>query len=378
MKKLIALLIALATVITLTACKKNKKYEPVSSTEEEAQTVMTLRIDGHSYEVKYELYRAFFLTYKNQIDGGNDGVWSGEDKDAYVEKINSLALEKIAEIYSAFAICERIGFDVYSKDVESKIKENIKISVEGGSYGGSTVEGYDSYEDYLAALKEMYLNYSVQTLLFRYAIAIDAIDAYYIGTATPDDVNYDIKVGTIEYTKDTVRNFYYSDECTRVLRTSFQKAISYTPYEKALALKEKLEAAAASKDTLEEKETAVFNAIMGSELYANAAEIKNGYVIGKYNLDRGYYLDMTNAAFEISEGEVSNPISIVTDVENSYYVLYRTYKSDAHFEENYDSIRYVYLTNYVGKITHGVMDELISSVDYTDFFNNINHSEIGM
>ena len=377
MKKTIALMLVLATLFCLVACK-NKKYDPVDSTEEEARTVMTLAIDGKSYEVKYELYRAFFLTYKSQIDGGNHEVWSGEDKAVYVDRINALALERIAEIYTAFAICERIGFDVYSKDVDKKITENIKISVEGGSYGGSTVEGYDSYEDYLAALKDMNLNYSVQTLLFRYAIAVDAIDAYYIGTATPEDVNYDIAIGAIEYTKDTVKDFYFSDDCARVLRTSFQKGISYTPLDKANSLKSKLETAAASKDTLEDKENAVFTAIMGAELYSNAAEIKSGYVIGKYNLDPGYYKDMTDAAFSISEGEVSNPISIVTDVEDSYYILYRSYKSEAHFEENYDSIRYVYLTNYVGEISHGVAEELKSSVTYTDFFNNINHSEIGM
>ena len=377
MKKIIALMLALATLFCLVACK-NKKYDPVDSTEEEAKTVMTLKIDGHSYDVKYELYRAFFLTYKNQIDGGNPDVWSGDDKDLYVDRINALALERIAEIYAAFAICERIGFDVYSKDVNKKINENIKISVEGGSYGGSTVEGYDSYEDYLAALKGMNLNYSVQTLLFRYAIAVDAIDAYYIGTATPEDVNYDITIGAIEYTKDTIKNFYFSDACARVLRTSFQKGISYTPLDKANSLKNKLEAAAASKDTLEEKETAVFTAIMGAELYSNAAEIKSGYVIGKYNLDPGYYKDMTDAAFSIAEGEVSNPISIVTDVEDSYYILYRSYKSEAHFEENYDAIRYVYLTNYVGEISHGVAEELKASVTYTDFLLNINHSEIGM
>jgi len=101
-------------------------------------------------------------------------------------------------------------------------------------------------------------------------------------------------------------------------------------------------------------------------------------VIGRHNLERGYYKDMTDAAFSISEGEVSNPISIVTDVEDSYYVLYRTYKSDAHFEENYESIRYTYLMNYVGEISHGVADEMKDSAAFSDYLNNINHSEIGM
>ena len=61
MKKLIALLLILAAILTLSSCKKNF-YEPVESTELEATTVMTLKYGGRTYEVKYELYRAFFLT----------------------------------------------------------------------------------------------------------------------------------------------------------------------------------------------------------------------------------------------------------------------------------------------------------------------------
>ena len=374
MKRIIALLLVLASVLTLSACKK---YKPVESSEEEARTVMTLSLDGKTYEVKYELYRALFLNYKTEIDGGNPDVWTSEGKSEYVERINSLIFDKITDIYAAFAVCEKIGFDLYSKDVEKQIKEYVKISVEGGSYGSKTMHGYDSYKDYLAALKSANLNYSVQTLLFRYAIAIDAIDAHYIGTATPDEVNYDITLGALQYTEDDVRAFYNSEDCARVLRASFQKIISYDPYETAINLKNKMVDAAATSSTLVDKEAAVLKAITKSGYFANAAEVENGYVIGKYNLERLYYGDMTDAVFSIGEGEVTDPISI-TDEEETYYVIYRTYKTDEHFEANYNSIRYVYLRNCVGEIIHNAAEALESSAVYSDFLNNINHSEIGM
>lgn len=376
MKKLIAMILMLATAISLVACAD--KYPAVESTEDEARTVMTMAIDGKSYEVKYELYRAFFLTYKSQIDGGDASVWSGENKDEYISKIDEMIIARVVEIYSAFALCERIGVDLYSKDVEKKIKENVKISVEGGSYGSATLDGYESYDDYLAALKAMNLNYSVQVLLMRYAIAIDAIDTYYIGTASSDDVNANVSVGAIKYTEEDVRDFYFSDDCVRVLRANFQKAISYTPLERAEKLRDTLTDAAASKDTLEEKETAVFNAIIGSGLYSNTAEIKNGYVIGKYNLESSYYGGMTDAAMSLEIGEVSDPVDVVSDVENSYYVLYRTYKSEEHFSENYDSIKYVFLMNYVGEISHGIQDQLKNSLIYTDILKNLNRAAICM
>jgi hypothetical protein len=376
MKKLIAMILMLATAISLVACAD--KYPAVESTEDEARTVMAMALDGKSYEVKYELYRAFFLTYKSQIDGGDASVWSGENKDEYISKIDEMIIARVVEIYSAFALCERIGVDLYSKDVEKKIKENVKISVEGGSYGSATLDGYESYDDYLAALKAMNLNYSVQVLLMRYAIAIDAIDTYYIGTASSDDVNANVSVGAIKYTEEDVRDFYFSDDCVRVLRANFQKAISYTPLERAEKLRDTLTDAAASKDTLEEKETAVFNAIIGSGLYSNTAEIKNGYVIGKYNLESSYYGGMTDAAMSLEIGEVSDPVDVVSDVENSYYVLYRTYKSEEHFSENYDSIKYVFLMNYVGEISHGIQDQLKNSLIYTDILQNLNRAAICM
>ncbi len=378
MKKTVALLLSLICLFSLISCKKKPKYEPVESTEEESTTVMTLSIGEDKYEVKYELYRAFFLNYKSSVDGGDGSVWTGAEKEKYIAEIDSLIIEKIVEIYSAFAVCKEIGFDVYSDDVEEKIQENIKISVEGGSYGNKTIKGYESYEEYLAALKAMNMNYSVQVLLFRYAIAIDAIDTYYIGTASSDDVDINMTVGSIKYTRDDVKRFYDGEDCVRVLRATFQTNITYTPEEKAASIKARLTEAASSGSTPEDKETAVFNAIMASGALSGGEEIRRGYVIGRYNLVRSYYGEMTDAAFATELYGVSDGIHVVSDEEDSYYILYRADKSDTHFEENYESIKYIYLTNYVGKILHDAADDLKADVKYSDFLTNINHAEIGM
>ena len=376
MKKFLALLLIITSLLLLCSCSSTT-YEPQESTDEESRVVMIMTIDGNEYKVKYELYRALFLNYKSSVDGGDSTVWSSENKEQYVEKINTIILDRIAEIYSAFAICKRINFDVYSKDVEKKIQENIRIDVEGGSYGSTTIEGYGTYEKYLEALKTKNLNYSAQVLMYRYAIAVDAIDTYYIGTASSDDININMSIGAITYTKNDAKDFYNSDDCVRILRASYQKALSYTPKESAEKLRDKLVKAAESKTDLAEKEAAVAIAIASSSM-TNASEIENGYVIGRYNLESSYYGNMTAAAFALKPGEVSECINIVTDTENAYYILYKAEKSDEHFEANYSSIKYIYLMNCVGEITHGVADELKSSVAYSDFFNSINHSEISM
>lgn len=373
MKKIIAALLVLTALFSLSACKN--KYYAVESTEEESRTVMTMSVDGKTYDVPYELYRAFFLTYKSLVDGGNADVWSGEGKDEYVNRINGMIIERIADIYATFAICQRIGFDPYSKSVEKQIKEEIKQIVEEKT-DEAELDGKDyGYEDYLAELKSNHLNYSVQTLMIRYSIAIGAVNDYYIGTASPDDVNYGMKLGALEFTEDDVKAFYFGDGCARVLISSFQKIITDTPEQKAESIRNALTEAAASEYTPEEKEAAVFNAIIRSGFFSNGAEIENGYVLGKYNLDKRYYGDMTNAVFGIDEGEVTAPISIVTAEENSYYVIYRSYKSQEHFEANYNEVLYVYLTNRVGEITHTVVEELTKSATFTEA---LDHSKIGM
>ena len=102
MKKIISFILLLAISLALVSC--GSEFEPVKSTEAEAKTVLTIEYGGEKYEVAYELYRALFLTYRDEIDGGDRGAWSGEDKEDYENRINEKIFDSIAEIYSAFYI----------------------------------------------------------------------------------------------------------------------------------------------------------------------------------------------------------------------------------------------------------------------------------
>ena len=96
MKKLTSIVLIIATlalsILSLASCTKNK-YAPVESTAEEKKVVMTLSIDSDKYEVKYELYRALFLALRDEVDGGDRSVWSGENKAEYIEKIDALIIK---------------------------------------------------------------------------------------------------------------------------------------------------------------------------------------------------------------------------------------------------------------------------------------------
>ena len=102
MKKLLILLLIASLCLGFVGCSGN--YAPVPSTDEELKTVFTLKHNGETYEVKYELYRALFVALKPSVDLGDDSVWSGENKDEYIEKINEI-------------------FDTYAKQIVAQIPE---------------------------------------------------------------------------------------------------------------------------------------------------------------------------------------------------------------------------------------------------------------
>lgn len=366
MKKVLILILIISIFSSLVACSDNK-YEPIPSTDEESAVVMTLTYGKDSYDVKYELYRAMFLTYKDEISRGDDSVWTGENKAQYIEEINELILDRVSEIYSVFAICKKIGFDLFSNEVDREVERYVAESVEGGA--GAI--GYGSYEKYLEALAEKNLNYSVQDLLYRYAIGIEAIDEHYIGTFNSDDITDTISFGSIKYTRDDVRRFYFSDDCVRMLRAYVQYNAHFEPMKHAETVKERMTEAAARG------ESAVANVIINTGLTA-PTEVQRGYVIGEHSLDALYYSELTDAAFDLETGEVSDPIVIHNGDEKIIFIIYRAEKTEENFDELYSDVAYVYLTNEVGKIMDEAGDSLEENVKYTELFRSLNYAEIRM
>ena len=191
MKKILCLSVVLILLL-ITSCGG---YPAVESTDEENTVLFSITVADSRYDVKYELYRALFLNYKADVDGGDDSVWSGEDSAEYIEKINEIILPMIANIYATINLAESIGIDFSSKKVKKQVDELIEISIEGGSYNGLKVEGAGSYDEYLASLKAANHNYSTQILLYHYAIAQTEIAKYYIGTLSEDNITPDATEG---------------------------------------------------------------------------------------------------------------------------------------------------------------------------------------
>ena len=364
-RKLIALLLVLSTLFLATACGE-EEYPVIESTKEEKETVLTMTYGKEKYEIPYELYRAFFLQLKGSVDGGDASVWSGEQKDGYVEKINGLIFSRIAEIYAVIHLCKEAGIDPYSKENDEKVKEYIKASIEGGDIGGVRFEGFDGdWEAYRASLKEMYMNDSVADLFIRYTLALEELNLYYGGN--PDSNDPAKTTGKLTFTKDEVLAFYNGDGAVRVLR-AFLPAEAFSE-QRANEIRNNI----ASK----QNETAVANYMIQYTL-SGGQDVKDGEVIGLYSLDARYYGELTEKAFSLSVGQTSDIISLNSETEVGYTVIYKVEKSAEHFDACYDKIKEVYIQNEIGKLLNSAETALIDGATFTSAGKALDHALIAM
>lgn len=365
MKKLISLLIIIASLLTLVSCGD---YEPVPSTDEEAQVVMTLSLDGEKYEVRYELYRAMFLNYKSTVDGGDESVWSGDNKDEYISAIHELIVARITDIYAAIHHAGEIGINMYSNSIDNRISEYIKQSVEGGVFGGETLLGYESYDAYLDDLAKMGMNYSVQDLILRYAIAIELITEHYEGTASTDALgNVTLEGGALEYTKADVEKFYFSDNSVRYI-SAFVQSEHAGAKQRADALRERMKA-------LEGDDKAVSIEINASSISSDA-DLNAGTVLGRYVLDAENYGSLTEAAFSTPIGKVSEVVETALGEAVGFFILYPIEKTSEHFESCYTDIAAVYIENEIGKILFDTQTKLTESAKTTSVLDTLDYSKI--
>ena len=362
MKKLIALMLILATLILAVGCKKDK-YPEIKSTKEEARVMMSFEVDGDKYEMKYELYRALFLNFSQHYDKGDKSFWDNEDSKDELAEINTKISNYALDIFATLHLAKKIGFDPYSDEAEKTIREYITESVEGSDellgFGGD----YDAYIDSLAAAN---MNYSVHKLILRYSIAYEKVIEYYTGTKDPSNPTEN-KDGSLKYDRDSVDDFYNSEDAVRVSRVIINATAK--TYEQAKAIRDQIAACSTTDEILDiaVRSTATID-----------SDVTDGILIGTYTLDEAYYKNATDVAFALGSGETSEVITVVTDSEYEYWVLYGREKTDAHFNECYEDIESAYISQQIGKDINSVKMALRNSATETDTYKNLKHSEVKM
>ena len=354
MKKILSLLFVFLCLTLLAGCAKEEDYPAVESTEEEARVVITLKIEDTEYQVKYELYRALFLNNKANVDRGDDTVWSSADAQTYIDKINEIIVKEASEIFAAIHIAESIGYDVYSKDAENRIKSFIA----GAVTGDANQAGHGSYDKYLENLKNNNLNYSTAILLYRYALAIEAIENYYYGE--------------YEYSEDDVKEYYYSDSCARILQAYFPAGAK--SYSDVVKFKENLSSLS--------DEYAIAVRIIGGTAATESDLIVNnevsGILLGRTALSSLDYYDYISTVFSTADGSFSEIITLTNTNADGYYFVYKLEKTDQFLEDFYTLAEYSYLENIIGGVLGSAENELIESPEFTSDYSYVSHKDISM
>ena len=119
----------------------------------------------------------------------------------------------------------------------------------------------------------------------------------------------------------------------------------------------------------------VATTIIGNTI-SSATDVKNGTLIGRYNLDEENYGDITKEAFATPIGRVSNVIEVYTGAAAGFYILYPIAKTEDHLKANYAEIALTYVQNEMGRQLESVQAALTESLGVTDAFRGINHANI--
>nr|MBQ8891102.1 hypothetical protein [Clostridia bacterium] len=373
MKRAVSLFLLLAILLSLlVGCKE--KYPKIESTDEEARVVATLSVGDWEYELKYELYRALFLTYKSEVDGGDPTVWYGDEKEKYIKEISEIIFGRAAEIFAVFELARRIGVDPYSKDIEKKIEQMIEVSVEGGVYDNKEFAGFGGdYDEYLDSLASLYHNYSTSVLLLRQELLRAELDRHYIGAITPEEIaSGSLSSGAIKYDREIIRSFYDSEDCARVLITYVQDNTGSGAEARAESIRlEALEAAEGG-----EGEVRALFIDRGSP--TAAGELIKGVLVAEHSLSYDY-TELAEAALLLEVGGVSEVVKTYSASDGvRYQIIYRAEKTNEFFDECYTEIVRSYLYDAVGGMIKLVEDELKASVTLTQAGEEIIHSEIKM
>ena len=349
MKKILCFLLALILLFSMVGCK-NSKYEPQSSTEEESRVMMRLRYDGSTYEVRYELYRAFYLNLRSDYP---EGALSAEDSAELEERI----LRQITLLYATLAMCQSLKYDINDAETEQKIQDFITVSVEGGYLGSTYIEGYGSYSAYLASLKELNMNYAVQTLIFRYSIAKALIDEHY---RSESGIYGDVK-------REDVEAFYLGADTGRYLTLYLPKQ-NFT-YERAVQIAETLRA--------QRDEDAVFSKMVNYSTL-NLETLRQGQIITPYNLDSLTYASLTEMALTLAEGDVSEPVALYNSQNDGYIILYKARKSADHLNESYDSIVEEYVNDKAGQELSKIYESMCEDITFYPIYETLDRESIQM
>lgn len=364
------LLLAVILATTLVSCGNS----PVKPTKEEAQVVMKIG----SLDVTYDLFRYMFLTYKGDIDKGDNSVWSSSDADKYWQQAMDKIVPILCERYASLDLAIANGVDIYGKTIEEAIQAYVDVAIDGNTkdvtvnvaldgndgftYGyyripiasaDANYEPYGSKRKYLKALSEAYMTDNVARLLFRQEVCDSLM--YYMLT--------DEDTGTIPTDAETIEKYLNGPDYINTLWIAIYKSSDGKGYDELKAKAESLHAQASQLPPTTSGDEAFRNLI----IYNTTFSPEDTYMY------RGEYRDsVEDAAFKLAVGDTTELI----EDETGFYIIRRIPNDSEYIAENLDKLKPVYLSvKYYSEIEK-IRDILLERVTYTDFYHTLNGTNV--
>ena len=297
------------------------KYDFPASTEEEADTVLTIG----DYEVPFEQYRYFFMNFKAEYDGGLDSYWRTHDKDEAFAEIDALARDSLLRCYATFSLALDYDIDYKSGAVQKDVMESINNSVEN-TYGG--------LEKYLEALTAAHMNHSV----YRFAMSELEVERQLFSLLKDN--------GDIKSDEDTVRAAIKDGEFCRAKQVLIMNDDGDDP---------------------EENRKTAENVLALAQLGSNFDKLVADYGEDPEMITNptGYYFthgelieEFEDAAFALEIGELSD----IVESPLGYHIILRLEPDEGYINENIASLTEAYAANRF----HALVDKRAETMKISD------------
>lgn len=339
-KKYFIRFFALALVLILvlpifTACSNSKEIDDsgipnIEPTEDDLRVVLT--IDG--FDITYDVYRYFFMQYKNEYDAGDDTVWSDpEIGEKLQEAHRETVLTTLKRLVAIQKLAKKADLSVNASVIEDLVDDEVRTL-------------YESADSNLSKYKKMLEDGYLTHHAYRYITAVEMLES----------------------------RTYMLSEQYNIVDSSNESALAAIRGDEFVCVKHvliKMDEGDSKEENLKKAEEILALAQSGTDFdslidkYSEDRDIRNlndGYYITHYQ----FVEEFEDAAFALEEGEISGIVN--TDV--GYSIIKKYPKDDSYINAHFSDFKSYYLLSQFHRAVENTTNELPDPV-YGDVYSLI-------
>ena len=338
--------VAVTVVIVSTL---NKTFREIPQTEEEKTPVFMIGDDT----VTYDLYRYYFLGYKNLMSNGDDSYFDGKDTAAIYAEIDEKVRADIARLYATLHLSETLS--VNDDELDRIYETLLRMTRSGGEFAGATYVGFESEDAYRKSLAENNMSDAVYRLILRaYAAEYAASNAFAENASS-----------YLTNTEEAMHAFFMSDDAVHV-------AYAYIDKNSFLSSKEAYDLAVMAEAKLSEvaHDLSAFirTAIQYSSPSVATASLESGMYLTRYHANEMAQKELTEVAFSLPAGEMSG----IVETDDGYFILRRMNTTEEGLESADRELLYKgYFSHHFYKMLSENAGKLSDTLTATEFYGTL-------